>query len=42
MGPPLFLDFMRDADNNSSYKYKSENNRLIKEYFKIKKECTNK
>ena len=38
----LFLDFMRDADNDSSYKYKSENNRLIKEYFKIKKECTNK
>ena len=38
----FFLDFMRDADNNSSYKYKSENNRLIKEYFKIKEECTNK
>ena len=38
----LFLDFMRDADNDSSYKYKTENEKLITEYFKIKEECTKK
>lgn len=38
----LFLDFMRDSDSNSSYKYETENKKLIKEYFKIKEECTKK
>ena len=33
---------MRDADNDSSYKYKIENEELITEYFKIKEECTKK
>ena len=38
----VFLDFMRDVDNDSSYKYKTENEKLITEYFKIKEECTKK
>lgn len=41
----LFLGFMQDSDFEYSPKineYKNENEKLIKEYFKIKSECTKK